>query len=88
MPLDLAIPIGIAYAAVCVCVLWIIRRTMTPVSRERAAHAVRDLPREYRILATKEMDLTRGAGITLTRRRMRFIVRCTERLAREHGAID
>lgn len=87
MPHDPGVAMGIAYAIACACVIGLIALFVTPVSAERAARAVEHLPEDYQFLAMREMDVTRRAGITVNRRRMRFIVRCIERLAREHGAI-
>ena len=84
---DPAILMVLGYALLCAAMLCLIACFAMPVGRERAARAVEHLPEDYQLLALREMDSTRRAGVTVNRRRMRFIVRCIERLAREHGAI-
>lgn len=87
MPHDTGLLIGIGYALLCVATLCLIAWFAMPIGRERAARAVEHLPEDYQLLALREMDVTHSTGVTVNRRRMRFIVRCIERLAREHGAI-
>ena len=84
---DPAILMGLGYALLCAAMLCLIAWFAMPVGRERAARAVEHLPEDYQLLALREMDVTRRAGVTVNHRKMRFIVRCIERLAREHGAI-
>ena len=84
---DPAILMGLGYSLLCAATLCLIAWFAMPVSQGRAIQAVEHLPEDYRFLALREMDVTRHAGVIVTRRKMRFIVRCIERLAREHGGI-
>lgn len=85
--IDTGIALGAVYGVTCLGAIAFVKMRLMPVGIGTAEKAIAHLPETYRMVALREMDCTRRAGVTVNRRQLRFIVQAVERMAREHGAI-